>query len=766
MSGQSASPAIDPQVLERLAAFAGIETHWTDAHGSEAAVGRETLVRVLAAMGIAADDDARAAASLASLEREAWIRPLPPVLVHREASGALAVPLNLRAGTDVIRWRIECEDGSVETGNAGFGTLPLEAETTIDGERLQRRLLRLPRLALPFGHHRFGLGLDGPSMPLIACPARCWLPDALADGGRVWGLAVQLYLLRSDTDWGIGDFGDLCSLVDLAAEHDAAVIGLNPLHALFTDAPEHASPYSPSSRLLLNPLNIDVMAIPEMGTCTEARALVGSEGFQRDLARCRASRLLDYTRVVAIKLPVLRLLFDACMRAPDGARRRAFEAFRRERGPAFERHCRYLALREHFAALDPARADWHAWPAEYQDAAGEAVERFAQARAQGVAFVAWLQWVADEQLAQAAGVAARRGLAVGLYRDLAIGSDRGGAETWASPDTVVSDAQVGAPPDLHMPAGQDWGLPPNDPRRLREAGYRDFIELLRANMRHAGALRIDHVMGLLRLWWVPRGSTPADGAYVHYPLEDLLGILALESRRAHCLVVGEDLGTVPPGLRERLAEAGVLSYRVLCFEQDAQRHEFVAPEAWPAQAIAVLGSHDLPTFDSWWEGRDLDLKARAGLFPAAGEIERQRDARERDRAALVRALFSARLLERAELADPAARARAAHAYIARTGAAIAMAQIDDLAGECDPVNLPGTSVEHPNWRRRQSVTLDELARLDTFRGPVAVLNAARGAGGTADLQRRTGQGAGSPGAVAPPPARRFVPHARTRVKPR
>ena len=302
------------------------------------------------------------------------------------------------------------------------------------------------------------------------------------------------------------------------------------------------------------------------------------------------------------------------------------------------RNCLFLALREHFAGRDPDQADWHAWPEPYRDPASPAVRRFADENRERLEFFAWLQWIADDQLGAAAAAARERGMAVGLYRDLAVGADRAGAETWVNEAAVVSGAQVGAPPDIFNPAGQDWGLPPFHPRALREEAYRSFVELVRANMRHAGGLRIDHVMGLQHLYWVPQGRKPPEGAYVRYPLDDLVGILALESHRHRCLVVGEDLGTVPEGFRERMAEANILSYRVLFFEQDIETGAFDPPQAYPPLALAVVGSHDLPTLRGWWEGRDLDLKERLGLFPDADEARRQRETRERDKRQLVTAL--------------------------------------------------------------------------------------------------------------------------------
>ncbi len=702
----------DGGALDELAERMGIEPEFRNARGEMVRASAETKRSLLAAMGVQIANEAAARAALEALERAEWERPLPPVAVLRADAVPLAIEITLPAGTGELTWRLVLEEGGERSGRAEFAQLPLLAECSLDGQELHRRRLTLGG-DIPWGYHRLSLEPGGAAMTLVVSPGRCWLPSAVAEGRRLWGIAAQLYLLRSATDWGIGDFGDLRSLVELAAARGADVIGLNPLHAMFTDNPEHASPYSPSSRLLLNILNIDVMAVPELLDCPDTRELIVSEGFRTDLETCRAKSLVDYAEVTGIKLSVLETLFDSCRTATDQARWQAFEAFRRERGEVLERNCLFLALREHFAGCDPAHADWHAWPEEYRDPNSPAVAAFAAEKRRRLDFLLWLQWVADTQLGAAAAAAAERGMAVGLYRDLAVGADRAGAETWADAAAVVSGAQVGAPPDIYNPAGQDWGLPPFHPRALRGEGYRSFIELVRANMRHAGGLRIDHVMGLQHLYWVPQGQKPSAGAYVRYPIEDMVGILALESHRQRCLVVGEDLGTVPEGFRERMTEANILSYRVLFFEQDGGTGDFLPPEAYPPLALAVVGSHDLPTLRGWWEGRDIELRERLGFYPEPEEAGRQRQARERDRAALLWALRRENLLPEEE-PDIRALVRAAHAFLARTPSMLAMAQIDDLTDEADPVNVPATSDEHPNWRRRLSMTLEELASRPRF----------------------------------------------------
>ncbi len=710
--GSGSSGGSEASALDRLAERMGIEPEFRNAHGEIVPASADTKRSLLTAMGVEVVDNAGAKAALENLDREEWLRPLPRVAVLRLNAGPPAIQINLPADTGRISWCLRLEDGSERSGEAEFEQIPLVAQVRLGGRDLQRRLLTLED-TLPWGYHQMRVDPGSATTTLIVSPGRCWLPSSLEQGERLWGIAAQLYLLRSNSDWGIGDFGDLRSLVELSAARGADVIGLNPLHAMFHDNPEHASPYSPASRLLLNILNIDVMAVPELQDCLEIRERLASEAFQKELETCRAEHLVDYAKVAEIKLSVLEDLFHSCWSTADRARWDAFEAFRQELGEVLERNCLFLALREHFAGHDPAQADWHRWPDQYRDPASPAVARFAEENRQRLNFLAWLQWLADSQLGAAAAAAKEQGMAVGLYRDLAVGADRAGAETWTNAAAVVSAAQVGAPPDIHNPAGQDWGLPPFHPRALREEGYRSFIELVRANMRHSGGLRIDHVMGLQHLYWVPQGQKPSAGAYVAYPVDDMIGILALESHRQHCLVVGEDLGTVPEGFRERMAEAKVLSYRVLFFEQDGETGAFLPPDAYPPLALAVVGSHDLPTLRGWWESRDIDLKERLGLYPDPEEAGRQRAARERDQAQLLQALRQEKLLDE-KTPDIPTLARAAHAFLARSPSMLAMAQIDDLTDEADPVNVPATSDEHPNWRRRLSMTLEELAERPRF----------------------------------------------------
>ncbi|PWC39204.1 malto-oligosyltrehalose trehalohydrolase [Azospirillum sp. TSO35-2] len=716
----------EPSALDRLADRMGIERSFDNAAGETVTAGEGTIRALLSAMGVEATDEAAAAAHLDRLDRAERSRIVPPVVVRR-AGEAPTVPVILPQGTRTLRYTLTLESGETQSAVIGFGSLPRCRCIHVGDEVYAERRLPLGDLRQA-GYHHLRVEADGAvaETRLILAPARCHLPTPILVGERLWGLSAQLYTLRSDRDWGIGDFGDLTSLADIAAARGAAVVGLNPLHALFLDNPDHASPYSPASRLFLNPLYIDVTALPEFLDDEESRKRVASPEFRAALDAARAAPNVDYRAVSALKLPILERLFARFQTAAKADRRAAFDRFRTESGTGLERFASFQALRERFAA--EGRPDWHQWPAEYHDVAGPAVAAFAKEHAERVVFFAWLQWLADDQLRAAADRATGLGMAIGFYRDLAVGADAGGAETWMAPQVVVDSAHVGAPPDLFNPAGQDWGLPPFHPLALRQDAYQPFIDLLRANMRHAGALRIDHAMALQHVYWIPDGHPPGEGAYVAYPMEDMLGILALESQRQRCLVVGEDLGTVPEGFRERMTEARVLSYRVVFFEW-TQDGGFKGPDDYPALALATVGSHDLATLRGWWEGDDIALKADRGLYPAADEADKQRNRRAADRKALVDALRAA------DIALPAGFGsespyddtldHAVHAFLARTNAALAVAQLDDLTRERDQVNLPGTTDQYPNWRRKLSMTLEELADAPEPAAVAAILAAAR-----------------------------------------
>jgi (1->4)-alpha-D-glucan 1-alpha-D-glucosylmutase len=560
---------------------------------------------------------------------------------------------------------------------------------------------------------------------------RCHTPAAIRTGRRLWGLTVQLYGVRSQRNWGIGDFTDLCRLVELTAAAGGDIVGLNPLHALFPDNPAHISPYSPSHRAFLDVLYIDVEAIPAFATCDASRRRVASPGFQARLQSLRDSAVVDYVGVAQCKFEILRELFSFS-RATGGTCLAGFALWREARGSALENHARFEALQAHFRAEDPDVWGWPAWPAEYRDPDSPAVAAFATRHAAAVDWHAWLQWLADEQLAAAAARARELGMAVGLYRDLAVGASPGGSEVWSWQHVFAAGASTGAPPDDLNLLGQNWGLPPFVPHRLRDAGYAPFIDVLRANMKHAGALRIDHVMGLARLFWVPQDVPATEGAYVAYPFDDMLGIVAQESVRAGCLVIGEDLGTVPDGFRERLFEAGVLSYHPLMFER-YEDGQFRLPADIPPQALVAAGTHDLPTLAGFWCGIDLDVRTALRLFPSEELRQRLIAEREWDRGRLLWALEREHLLPSGISKDPAAMPElsadailAIHVFLARSRAQLMMIQPEDIFGLIEQINVPGTlEHQHPNWQRKLPLPIEDWGASAAFSSLLAAVRQQR-----------------------------------------
>ena len=643
---------------------------------------------------------------------------LPPVFVLREGEPAV---LRWNAAQQAeARWRLVGEE---QRQDAGSGA--------VEREHQQWRIA-LPE-GLATGYYRLTLEGAPPQefCRVVVAPRHCHVAEGLQQGERWWGCTIQLYALRSSRNWGIGDFGDLRRLCDAAAHQGASFIGLSPLHALFPHNPASASPYSPSSRKALNPIYLDVQTLVDLGGCEEAVRRVQSEAFQDRLDHLRQAEMVDYPGVAAAKEEVLRLLwahFEKHELDKDRSRGAHFLAFMREHEQTLGRHALFEALQAHLYARDPGAWGWPAWPEEYRDPHGPAVQAFLQQHASEVRYRFWLQWLAEVQLEACQRYARTRGMGIGLYCDLAVGVNGGGAETWVEHHIFAHGMHAGAPPDPLAPKGQDWGLPPWSPQRLREARYQPFIDTLRANMRHCGALRLDHVMALMRLFW----TGPDGGTYVDYPLEDLMGVLALESQRQRCMVIGEDLGNVAPRMREAMREGNLLSYKPLLFERDDEGN-FRRPGQWQPKALAVVSTHDLPTLRGFWLGEDIELSSALGLYPDAAAHEAQVLQRAQDRARLLLALQREELLPDGLRVQPPslpdasqAFVDAVYAYLARTSCWLVGVQLEDVTGQKLQVNVPGTTEDRfPNWRRKLTVSVEGLATHARWASLAAVLRAER-----------------------------------------
>lgn len=721
--------------LAELCQRLGVETEYVDNAGIRRGSPRSTLIAVLATLGYPAETTTEAVASIERFDRQAAARLIEPAIVHRDNEGTYSITVTRPAssGAERLRWHLEPETGDVVSGETRFDDLPLLDGFATSGCLHERRRLDLPApVALGYHRLRIAAATAADEGALIVAPRRAYRPPMLDDGRGLWGLAVQLYGLRSARNWGIGDFADLTAFLPPAVNAGAAAVSLNPLHALFPDDPEAASPYSPSSRIFLNPLYLDVDAIADLPECPDAGKLIASPEWQTSLGALRTGELVAYGDVAGRKMRVLRELFRSfCARHLSAADDRAqdFRAFQARGGTALRRFAVFHALREALAEAGREWRSWRLWPDEFATPTSPAVARFSAENGPRIEFHEYLQWQADRQLAACGALAKRLGMPIGLYHDLAVGVDANGAEAWASQDAIVTGWSVGAPPDPWNTKGQSWGLPPFNPIALRALAYRPLADTLAANTRHAGALRIDHILGFRRMFWIPTGAAPTDGVYVRNPVDDMLGVLKLESHRNRCLLIGEDLGTVPSGFRETLMDEGILSYRLLYFERD-QDGGFQEPDHYPREALAAIGTHDLPSFPAFWSASDIALRSRLGFYADDDQRRHEEAKRRDDRMRLWRALRAAGLLDSDDPeAMEAPPVDAVYRFLARAPSRLLMAHLEDALGIREQINVPGTVLEHPNWRRRLPLAIDEMFSDPAVRRLLQTLAAERPPGG-------------------------------------
>jgi 4-alpha-glucanotransferase len=631
--------------IESEAARRGIETSYEDVCGHSHIISPEVLARLVAAVPLP-ESGCRRAYVLRRGRR-------PEIVLDTKPAGP-------------IRWDIiDGADHRVASGTAHGAEIELPA-------------------ALPLGTYDLRITAEGRPVPcnesLLVAPIRAYQGPP----SRMWALGVQLYGVRSGRNWGHGDFGDLERLVDLAAEAGAAGLALNPLHDTF-----EPSPYSPSSRLFLNSIYIDLDALPEF-------AGARTPDMDREIDRLRGEKLIDHAGVSALKWRALALAFTAFRQKAAPARQRAFAAFCDQHGTLLRRYACFELLRRRFATR------WQDWPADWRDAQDAAIDALYEEAGDEAALFAFVQWNAHDQLTRCRDRARRSGLPLGLYLDMAVGVRPDGFDAWTDRATMLSKVAVGAPPDVYNPAGQNWGLATYNPGGLAAQRFEPFRRMLRATMQYAGAIRIDHVLGLKRIYLVPDGETAVHGAYIRFPLEALLAVLAQESHDWRCPVIGEDLGTVPPHFRETLADWGVWSYLLMLFERTPDG-AFQPPQHYREKALAAFTTHDLPTYAGWISGHDLKVKAALGIDP--GETAEQR---KEAQAALQAALRADAVAPGTGSAmKPSGFTAVAH-YLARTPSRLVLIALEDVLGAEDQVNVPGTVDQYPNWRVRLDVPIEDI----------------------------------------------------------
>ena len=675
----------ETDLLWRLAEQAGVARTYRDAFGVGSDPGEESIRAILAGLGFAVETRGELEDFLARLEtfRSALIPPVIPCLAGERTRVAIANPPDA-----ILTWRVTLESGKI---SEGISTIAFE-----EGE------LSFELPPCPAGYHDLFIevGYRKAKALVISAPPRCYLPQAFEDGECGFGLAAQVYGLRSDRDCGIGDLSSIASLAKASGTYGASFLGLSPLHALFTADRTKFSPYSPSSRLFIDPIFIDPREVPGFAEGAAAHYLQEPDVAYL-LDQIRATPLVDHASVWALK----RQLLNRLWREFSETSHSEFESFRRDGGEALELHATFEALSHRFR--DEGLMWLGEWPEDNRQARSAAVRQYRSEAASDIAFHVWLQWLADRQLGAAQAAAKASGMEIGLYRDLAVGVDRGGSEVWAWPERFATRLSVGAPPDPLGPQGQDWGLPPLNPLMLEADGLAAFRALIAANMRHAGAIRIDHGFQLRRLFLIPLGAPARLGTYVDYPFEAMLAVLRLESHRAKSLVIAEDLGTGPENFSQAIMQAGILSYRVMPFEREADG-AFKRPSAYPRDAIATFSTHDLPTFAGWWQGVDVGVRQSVGLYdPETATHELAHRAHELEQ-------FCESLNEEGLLPSPDVPADppfdAAMRYLARTQCCLVAVQCEDVSAEVNQANLPGRDLGHPNWRRKLSHPIEAIMK--------------------------------------------------------
>lgn len=681
--------------LRTIAKQVGIASDWVDAAGKKQHVTEASLQRILAALGFPAGTAAELKQTGERLRHHH--ERLPPLITATVGEPIRLTGLNAEAKA---KGEVVFEDG---------GSEPIAIRRTRTGA------VAAPQ-SRP-GYHTLCVGNQ--EVKVAVAPPRALTVNDIAPGEKLWGLAVQLYSLRRRGDGGIGDTGALAKLAETAAAQGAAAVALSPVHALFSADPSRFGPYSPSSRLFLNPLLADPTAL-----FGEARVAAAS-GSASTAEKLEHGELIDWPAAARQKYALLHRLFDDFTTHDEASGRTAlardFASFRHEGGALLEGHALFEALHRKWIDSDPSVWSWSEWPAEWRDPNSDTVRRFAASEAKAIAFQVFAQWIADRAFRTAQQRARDAGMRIGLMADLAIGMDRGGSHAWSRQHDLLLGLSVGAPPDLFNTVGQDWGLTGFSPQALRAGGYEAFLATLRAAMRHAGGVRIDHVMGLTRLWLIPQGAPSAEGAYLAYPIDDLLRLIALESHRHRAIVIGEDLGTVPPGFRDILARAGIAGMDVLWFQRDGEA--FMPPDAWRSDAVAMTTTHDLPTVAGWWTGADIETRAAIGLSAGDDELGQ----RATDRKELWGAFIEAGVTSAAQPAPDQSDAAidAALNFVAMAPDALMLVPIEDALGLKDQPNVPGTTDQHPNWRRRLPGTVDTLLDAPKVKARLAAVAGAR-----------------------------------------
>lgn len=720
------------EMINELAALCGILPEYWDIFGKLHTTSFDTKRAMLRAMKMHIESDDDIAREIDERKTRLWKNIADPVLVVSVNAHPLKIPVYIpvRNGEEnnlLITCDIEDENGLFNGFQANGNDLNILEERTINNIRYIKVLISdevhrntgyyTISFKCTLSSNMFPNGTDTiqKTTKLIITPDACYLPPE-SETGKTWGLSVNLYSIHSKRTWGIGDFKDLETIVDMMAALKADFIGVNPLHAIPNTYPYGISPYSPISRLYKNFIYLDIAAVQEVIESDEIREFINRESFRKKIRKLKKTGLVDYEQAGQIKEHILRRAFEIFYKRhykKNTERDSEFKIYVSAEGKYVESFATFLTLWNLFKK-EKNMYSWQEWPEEYHDPKGGAVIAFRKKHEKEVLYYIYLQWLIDDQLLKISRHCKEIGMKIGLYYDLAIGAISGGSDVW-NYQQIIGDADVGAPPDDFNPNGQNWGFPPMIPDRLKEKGYELFIETIRKNMKYGGALRIDHALGLFRLFWIPAGTSPENGAYLLQPAEDLLRIIALESERNKTIVIAEDLGTIDDIFREMLQSFQMLSYRLFYFERNYPDPSFKSPEQYPPMALCAITTHDLPTIYGYWAGHDIEVKKQLGIYGDEEAWKNDLIARERDKRLILSALKTKGIIPADYPENPQLIPHMTHELciaiyrcLALSPCKLLLVSLDDIIGTLDQQNMPGTVDSHPNWMQKTPSSIEDM----------------------------------------------------------
>ncbi|MDX9715074.1 MAG: 4-alpha-glucanotransferase [Dissulfurispiraceae bacterium] len=721
------------ELINRLAELCGIISEYWDIFGSRNVADTESKKSALNGMGFRTGSSDEIEKEIYSLTSAAAERFMEPVYILPAESPTLCIyvqiPLPHEDQSISFDWILRSESDDNLTINRTDSSYQIE--WTYEFDRIVYAKISLclfsenekhPApgyydLELSFSSDNANSALA--SSKIIIAPDKCYLPDSLRNQ-KQWGLMVNLYALRTDNNLGIGNIGQLQEIIIKSSKLGSSFVGINPLNAIPNNMPFGISPYSPVSRLYKNFIYIDLESVIDLFDLSEYQKMITSDEFSVELEKLNRSSLIDYEKSAKLKESALRMAFEHFYNKhylQSTQRAAEFKKYITSQGTSLRQYATYMALAEHFAARNPEdRFSWSAWPEEYRDPVSRKVTNFAEHNKKAILYWKYIQWLLDSQFKSAADTAERSGMEIGIYHDLAVGSVSNGSDIWSFRDIFALSMDTGAPPDDFNPDGQNWGLPPVMPEKLRNSGYEYFIQTLRQNMKHCGAIRIDHALGMFRRYWIPKGSHARDGVYVRYPADDLFRIIALESMLNNTVVIAEDLGTIGENVWDTLQKYSALSYKLLYFQRDYPDPDFLLPEKYPEMAICSVTTHDLPTLFGFWAGKDINLRRRLGIIKDDQEMEGSFTERLRDKRLLIQKLAESGI-ETADI-DTEITPRlctAVYEFLSKTPCLLLALNLDDILGTMEQQNMPGTIDEHPNWRQKTEQTLKEILSDSLFK---------------------------------------------------